>query len=95
MFRVQPVVDNGAIAVAVRYGLGLRALVSDACAAPPFAFWFLAPVLALDVLTERAGGAWWSQRWHWAFRGAVTAGLALAGYVLGSGESRAFIYFQF
>ena len=95
VFRAQPVGDSGALGVAFDYLSGMSRLASDEFSRPALAFWLLAPVLAFDVLTERAGGSWWSQHWHWAIRGAVTAGLALAGYVLGSGDSRAFIYFQF
>ena len=49
----------------------------------------------VDALIERADGSWWSRDWPWALRGLTTAALGLAGYVLGAGESRAFIYFQF
>jgi D-alanyl-lipoteichoic acid acyltransferase DltB (MBOAT superfamily) len=95
VFRAQPVGDIGALSVAVDYLIAMSGLASEPFARPPVAFWLLAPVVALDVFTQWAGGAWWSRRLQWAVRGVVTAGLALLGYVLGSGGSRAFIYFQF
>ena len=95
IFRSQPVGDRGVLGVALDHLLAMSGLASDAFTLPPFVFWFLVPVLALDLLTLSGAGAWWSQRLHWAVRGAVTAGLALAGFVLGSGASQAFIYFRF
>lgn len=88
-----PTPSSHAGAVAVDDALGLKVLASDTFAPPLFAVSFLAS--ALDVLTERVRGAWRSRRRPWAVRGTPIASFVLAGRVLGSGDHRAFIYFQF
>ena len=94
-FRARPVGEDGALAVAIDYLLRLGGVFGDTWIAPPVAFWLLSLVVAVDVLTIRAGTHFWVRDRAWYLRGTVTALLLLLGFVLGSGENRAFIYFQF
>jgi hypothetical protein len=94
-FRAQPVGDQGAVQVAWEFLVRLASLRPGAMEAPPAAFRLLAVVALVDLAMERTGDAFWARTWSWPWRGAVTAILILLGFILGSGESRAFIYFQF
>jgi hypothetical protein len=94
-FRAQPVGDQGAVQVAWEFLVRLAGLRPAAMEAPPAAFRLLALVALVDLAMERSGDAFWARAWSWPWRGAVTAILILLGFILGSGESRAFIYFQF
>jgi D-alanyl-lipoteichoic acid acyltransferase DltB (MBOAT superfamily) len=95
VFRARGIGDAGPLSVALGYLAGIGALVGDPWSPPPFAVALLGLVLLLDVMIVRSASQLWAVRWSWPLRGAITAGLLLLGFVLGSGENRAFIYFQF
>ena len=95
LFRVRPVGDEGALAVAVGYLQGLSGLWHESFVAPPLAVWPLALVLCCDLLMVRTGSHVWVRGMPWPLRGGVVALLLTLGFVLDSGPNQAFIYFQF
>jgi D-alanyl-lipoteichoic acid acyltransferase DltB (MBOAT superfamily) len=102
-FRARPIGDSSAIAVAFDYIGQLGDLLKAPFVAPPALAWMVSLVIAADVLSERSGTQLFVARWPWVLRAVSIALLGLLGswapgllgFVLGSGENRAFIYFQF
>jgi D-alanyl-lipoteichoic acid acyltransferase DltB (MBOAT superfamily) len=94
-FRVKPVDDVGALTVAAACLGALTDFTSAAWSAPPFLFWLVGLVLIQDVAIVRRQTHLWFATWPWWARGTLIAvGVCLA-FVLGSGSTETFIYFQF
>jgi alginate O-acetyltransferase complex protein AlgI len=94
-FRAQPVGDRGALAISADIAQGLMGFFSDPWVAPPLVAWMVALILIFDVFIERTGSHHWVQKQRWWIRGAVTAALIGLAFIIDSGSSQAFIYFQF
>jgi hypothetical protein len=95
IFLAQPTEEKGAFAMAWDHYVCLTQLWGAEWIHPPTEFWLWAVVMAADVLIERTGDQFFCRRWPWPARALAIASFVLLGFFLGSGESRAFIYFQF
>ncbi len=94
-FRAQARGEHGAVGEAFAYLGQLSQLTVSPFTPPPLLLGLFLLVVGLDMLSQRAGRSDFAFSWPWPARGGVVAVLGLLGFILGSGENRAFIYFQF
>lgn len=95
LFRAQESPEKSAIAQAWDHAVGLTGLLDQPWEAPPRAMALVAAVVLFDILQQRKGDSYWCESWGWPLRGALIGVLAVAAFVLASGQANEFIYFQF